>query len=353
MNTWMQWLRFGRGGTVGGNPTERAALTTIAAEWAVRLAAGPLAPGDQQQLDAWLARDARHLGALVQARAQWCEFDRLGALSGSRASRTAALPVPQAAAVWSRRGVVAAGLGSAGLLGLGWSMLAPAHEYYASAVGEVRRIPLEDGSMLMLNTDSRARVQFSRSVREVRLLRGEALFEVARDEQRPFVVQGADWEVRALGTVFGVRLRGTEVDVTVSQGAVELGRSRAGGAEARRISAREQLVLVPAHPARVHKLAEAVLERRFAWLEGMVAFSGEPLGDAVAEINRHNRRQIVIDDADLAGQPVVGAFHATDIDAFAAAAAAALGAQAVIEADTLHLRAVGPPQSVQAAVGEM
>ena len=81
----MQWLRFGRGGAVGGNPTERAALTTIAAEWAVRLAAGPLSPGDQQQLDAWLARDARHLGALVQARAQWCEFDRLGTLAGSRA----------------------------------------------------------------------------------------------------------------------------------------------------------------------------------------------------------------------------------------------------------------------------
>jgi ferric-dicitrate binding protein FerR (iron transport regulator) len=81
--------------------------------------------------------------------------------------------------------------------------------------------------------------------------------------------------------------------------------------------------------------------------------SGERQGDAVADINRHNRRQIVIDDADLARHPVVGDFHATDIDAFAAAAAAARGAQAVIEADTLHLRPVGPPQSVHAAVGEM
>jgi len=70
----------------------------------------------------------------------------------------------------------------------------------------------------------------------------------------------------------------------------------------------------------------------------MVAFSGESLADAVAEINRHNRRQIIIDDAELAQQPVVGAFRATDSEAFAAAAAAALGARSVAEDDALHLR---------------
>jgi transmembrane sensor len=235
-------------------------------------------------------------------------------------------------------------------------VLAPAEDLYASAVGEVRRIPLEDGSTLMLNTDSRARVRFSRAAREVRLLQGEALFEVAHDAHRPFIVQSADWEVRALGTVFGVRLRGTQVDVTVSQGVVELGKSGAAGEAPRRISAREHSLLAPAQPIQVQQLPEAALERRFAWLNGMVAFSGETLADAVTEINRHNRRQIVIDDAALAQQPVVGAFRATDIAAFAAAAAAALGAQAVSEGDTVHLRLASRPavpQSPQAPVGEM
>jgi transmembrane sensor len=330
--------------TSSGSQTEAGPIEQLAAGWAVRLGAGAPAAAEQQRLDDWLAADPRHLGALVKARAQWNDFDRLGAMAGSHAPRPV-MPARErvvrgreSGELWTRRSLIAASLGGASLLGLGWSMLAPADEYYTSAVGEVRRIPLEDGSTLVLNTDSRARVHFSRERREVRLLQGEALFEVARDVHRPFIVQSADWQVRAVGTVFGVRLRGTEVDVTVSEGVVELGQSGAAREAPRRIAASEQSILAPAQPIRVEKLQEAALERRFAWLNGMVAFSGEPLADAVAEINRHNRRQIVIDDAELATQPVVGAFRATDSEAFAAAAAAALGAQSVAEDDALHLR---------------
>ena len=328
--------------TSSGSPTEAGPIEQLAAGWAVRLDAGALEAAEQRRLDAWLAEDVRHLGALVKARAQWSDLDRLGAMAGSHTPQPAAPARAtygrEAGALWTRRGLIAASLGGASLLGLGWSMLAPADEYYASAVGEVRRIPLEDGSTLVLNTDSRARVHFNREQREVRLLQGEALFEVAHDARRPFIVQSAAWQLRAVGTVFGVRLRGTEVDVTVSEGVVELGRSGATQDVPRRIAASEQSILVPAQPIRVQKLPEAAMERRFAWLNGMVAFSGESLADAVAEINRHNRRQIVIDDAELAQQPVVGAFRATDSEAFAAAAAAALGARSVAEDDALHLR---------------
>jgi transmembrane sensor len=325
--------------TSSESPIDAGSIEEHAASWAVLLAAGALAAAERQRLDAWLAEDVRHLGALVKARAQWSDFDRLGAMAGGRAPRPA-MPARkrESTARWTRRGLIAASLGGASLLGLGWSMLAPAGEYYASAVGEVRRIPLEDGSTLVLNTDSRARVHFGRELREVRLLQGEALFEVAHDARRPFVVQSAAWQVRAVGTVFGVRLRGTEVDVTVSEGVVEFGKSGAAEEAPQRIAASEQTILAPMQPIRVRKLQEAALERRFAWLNGMVAFSGESLADAVAEINRHNRRQIVIDDAALALQPVVGAFRATDSEAFAAAAAAALGARSVDEDDALHLR---------------
>jgi transmembrane sensor len=335
--------------TDSGTPTEVGTIEQVAAEWAVRLDAGALGAADRGHLEAWLALDPRHLGALVKARAQWSDLDRLGAMAGSRAAaratpqRELAARAPPRGGLWTRRGLIAASLGGAGLFGLGWSMLAPADEYYASAVGEVRRIPLEDGSTLVLNTDSRARVHYSREQREVRLLQGEALFEVVHDVRRPFIVESAAWQVRAVGTVFGVRLRGTEVDVTVSEGVVELAKSGAEQEPPRRIAASEQSILVPARPIRVKKLQEAALERRFAWLNGMVAFSGETLADAVAEINRHNRRQILIDDAELAQQPVVGAFRATDSEAFAAAAAAALGAQSVAEDDGLHLRS--PPRA--------
>jgi transmembrane sensor len=334
--------------TSSNNPNEAGTIEQLAAEWAVRLDAGTLDDVERAQLDAWLALDPRHLGALVKVRAQWTDLDRLAAIAGSRAAsaeRERAAARPHGGGLWSRRRLIAASLGGVSLFGFGWSMLATAGEYYSSAVGEVRRIPLEDGSTLILNTDSQARVHYSREWREVRLVQGEALFEVVHDAQRPFVVESAagrdrNWQLRATGTVFSVRLRGTEVDVTVSEGVVELAKSGATHEPLRRIAAREETVLAPAQPIRVRKLQEAALERRFAWLNGMVAFSGEPLADAVAEINRHNRRPIIIDDAELARQPVVGAFRATDSEAFAAAAAAALGARSVSEDDGLHLRAL-------------
>lgn len=308
-----------------------------AAAWAIRLAAGALPREEQRQLDAWLAADIRHLGALVKARAQWSDLDRLGALAGDHAS---AVPQQASRLQWNRRSLIAACLGGTGLVGLGWSILAPAGEYYATGVGEMRRIPLQDGSTLILNTHSAARVTFAEDRREVRLLQGEALFEVAHDLRRPFIVMTDSWQVRAVGTVFGVRLRGAEVDVTVSEGAVELNGKESG--QARRIAANEQSILAPMQPIRVEKIPVATVERRFAWLNGMVAFSGESLAEAVAEINRHNRQQIVVDEAVLARQPIVGAFKATDSETFAAAAAAALNAETVLEDGALHLRSRNP-----------
>lgn len=306
----------------------------IAAGWAVRLAAHSLTAEEQQQLNAWLAEDLRNLGALVKARAQWCDLDRLGAMAGERTHPRLALDVTHRP--WNRRALIAAGLGGVGLLSLGWSVWAPAGEYYATEVGEMRRIPLRDGSTLVLNTHSQARVHFTAEQREVRLLQGEALFEVAHDTRRPFIVRTENWQVRAVGTVFGVRLRGAEVDVTVSEGAVELNGN--GIAQAPRVAANEQSILGPEQVIRVEKIPLTTVERRFAWLNGMVAFSGESLAEAVSEINRHNRRQIVIDEETLAQQPIVGAFRATDSEGFTAAAAAALGAETVKDGETLHLR---------------
>lgn len=319
-----------------------------AAEWTIRLNTGVLASDDQQALDAWLALDARHLGALVKARAQWQRVDSVAALRVAPEMESQSPPALGflSAIKWNRRALLAAGLAGVAMVGLGWSTLVPADDYYTTAVGEMRRIALADGSTLILNTDSAARVRLTHEQRSVRLLRGEAVFEVAHDSARPFIVTANAWRVRAVGTVFGVRLRDEEVDVTVSQGAVEL----QSGATTKnltgaRVTANEQSMLKPVMPVHVERIPPQRVEQRFAWLNGMVAFSGESLGEAAAEINRHNRRQLVIDDETLASQPIVGAFKATDIDAFAAAAAAALDAEEVTHGNAVHLRLRNKQQS--------
>jgi transmembrane sensor len=315
-----------------------AAINEEAATWAVRLDAGPLREDEQRALDEWLARDPRHHGALIRARAQWTDLERLGALAGGRENIQKAAGLPR----FDRRTLLAAGLAASAVaaVGAGWLMLRASGERYRTATGEMRRIALSDGSTLVLNTASEVLVRFEAERRNVILEQGEALFEVAHDRTRPFIVKVSDVHVRAVGTVFAVRLRGAEVDVTVSEGAVELAHSLpdASRSDVQRIAANEQSVIAPEKRAQVQKLAPNVVQRRLAWLDGRVAFDGEPLSQAVAEVNRHSHRRIVIDDPALEAQPIVGIFRATDAEGFCRVAAVALGATAVEDGDTIHLR---------------
>lgn len=311
-------------------------IDTEAAEWVARLDAGTLDPATQQQLDDWLAADPRRLGAFIRARVQWADLNRLGALAAGNQQLPAAIPAFR----WNRRAVLAAGLAglSAGIAG--WLALRPQTESYRTEVGEMRRIALSDGSTLVLNTDSEVRIQFEAARRNVQLLRGEGLFDVAHDPQRPFIVLTENVRVRAIGTVFAVRLRGETVNVTVSEGVVELARApqMAVSLPPQRIAANQQSIVSPAMPGQVEEVTPEAVQRRLAWLDGKVAFDGEPLREAVAEINRHSHRTVVIDDVQLSAQPIVGVFRATDAQGFCRAAAAALGAVVVEDGETLHLR---------------
>jgi transmembrane sensor len=252
----------------------------------------------------------------------------------------------------SRRQLLAASVATLTIMGggLSWFLLRGGREHYTSGIGEVRRIALEDGSTMLLNTTTAVTVLFSKRQRDIRLIRGEALFEVAHDKARPFLVRANDIAVRAVGTAFAVRLEAAQVDVMVTEGAVEVADSAAAHGwsgpsappashpEAKRVAANERIVIASARAPEIRPISLAETERQLAWREGMVSFDGESLQTAVAEINRHNRRQIVIDDPTLGAKPVVGIFRATDLDGFSAAAAAALKARAIPDGDVIRLK---------------
>jgi transmembrane sensor len=344
-------------------------ISELAARWAVRADGGAMSPEEQRELDSWLAADSRHRGAYVRARAQWVDLDRLAALHGpmegaegrhpagiSLAPKLA--PNPTAAnatqpptVALSRRQLLAAGIAAVGAMGggLSWLILREGQGRYVSGIGEVRRIALEDGSTLLLNTASEVTVQFTKKQRDIRLVHGEALFEVAHDRSRPFIVQANDTAVRAVGTAFAVRLEAAQVDVTVTEGVVEVADSKAmfglGPATlaasrpaVKRVVAHERVVIARARAPDVEPIAPAAAERQLAWREGLVSFDGESLQTAVAEINRHNRRQIVVDDPAIGAMPIVGVFRATDLEGFSAAAAAALKARAIRDGDLIRLQ---------------
>jgi transmembrane sensor len=321
--------------------TENNPIDAEAALWVVRHQDGPLTRDDRREFEAWRSADPRRHGAFVRLSAVREDLRRMAALAAGRKEVTAPGFSSASKAFLSRRWALAAGL-AAVVAGSGaWVTWHYRGETYVSGVGELRQVSLIDGSSMVLNTATEARVRFSESEREVLLSRGEAHFEVAKDRARPFVVRSGNLTVTAIGTAFSVRKDGGVVNVTVTEGTVELAKAPTTFAAAenprRRVSANQRAIVGAATPVEVRPIEHEEAERRLAWRTGMVAFKGEPLAEAVAEINRHNRRRIVIEDPTLAGRPIVGMFRANDIDTFARTAAAAMGAEVVEEDGLIRL----------------
>jgi len=315
------------------------AIELRAAEWAVRLHARAFTAEEQVELDGWLAADARHQGALLRARAAWVDLDRLAALAGGHGRSRAALRSNPVSRSIPRLRVAAAGIAVLTCLSAGAWWLQSRSGAYISEVGEIRHVALPDGSHMTLDSATEARVHFDNTQREVELATGEGLFQVAKDPNRPFIVRAGSVSVRAVGTVFSVRTVDQRVDVVVTEGVVEL--SDGNGMSdntVRRVKANERATVMDTRQIDVQSLPATEAERQLAWRNGMLDFTGEALSDAIAEMNRHNRRHIIVDDTVLAIRPVVGLFRADDPDGFAATVAIALGAHIVNQDDAVHLR---------------
>jgi transmembrane sensor len=320
--------------------SEPKTIESEATDWVIRLDSGPLSPDEQRQLDQWLAVDARHHGAFIRARSAWLDTDRLVAMvprSGlSRAEEHGPGRRRSSFNFQVRHSYIAAA--AALILTLATLFLLSTFNSgtaYTSEIGEVRNIALPDGTQLTLNTNTRATVDYKDHLRNIELDRGEALFKVAHDAARPFIVHANDVQIKAVGTAFTVRIDDTRTDVLVTEGTVEVTRK---GTPPQRISANHQATLASsASRTEIESVATETITRELAWLESKAAFAGEPLSAAVAEINRYSRRPIYIDDPELAARPVVGIFNANDSEGFANAAAATFRAHVERRDDGIHL----------------
>jgi len=313
-----------------------------AADWAARVDRG-LSPEEEQTLDAWLAGDRRRVGAFGKVRAIAAYTERARALAPnfdpSRFQTRAARPMI------SRRGVFLAGGGAiaasiAGVAVVGLDLIEPGHGYN-TRLGEVKVTPLADGSIMTLNTASRVIVDFSERERIIRLLEGEALFDVVKDPDRPFLVDAGETRVRAVGTSFTVRRLGAApVEVLVREGVVEVDR-RARGAAPRpvKVAANTRALASPSSAssvATVH-VEPAAVRRELAWREGRIAFQGETLGQAAAQFARYSETRIAIDDPEIAAEEITGLFQANDPVGFAQAVASSFGLRARVGAGEVRL----------------
>ena len=212
----------------------------------------------------------------------------------------------------------------------------PAWRVFETATGEQRAFELEDGSLLHLNTHSRAAIHFSANGRDVRLLEGEALFRVQHDAGRPFRVYTQEAVIQAIGTQFNVYERPQGTSVAVIEGRVDIeptaaaprviACARPSSSSANLPASRGRIVRSSeeaeiSHQGEVSVHADPDVADAVAWQKRRLVFRQQTLEFIAAQFNRYSRKQIRIEGAGIANRVYTGVFDADDVDSFAQALA--------------------------------
>jgi transmembrane sensor len=304
----------------GADP--RAQAADDAAMWMARRQERDVS--QDPRFTAWLAASEDNARAWADAERLWASFDAapdplLAAMRDvalqARPVRRLPLPFLGAIAAIAAALILAIGLTwhGAGNLFVGReAAVAPAH--YATNIGERATLTLADNSTLTLDSGSRIDVTMAKHRRDIRLVRGEAYFAVAHDASRPFVVSVGDETVTALGTEFDILAHVDGMRVVLVKGSV----ATVAGGVTTRLSPGQMIDTGRSGDGRPHDAEATTL---LAWREGYLVFRATPLADAVAQMNRRSRNQIVIADPALSALPVSGRFQTGDNARFARAIA--------------------------------
>jgi len=287
-----------------------------ASAWLVRLNSPQKSSTDQAAFQEWLRADSAHVRAYELAAQMWTMIPRAARLNAKNPGAR-----PRA------RIIALAATAVASVIAVAWFvMLARMGPSYETAVGEQRTVILSDGTKVTLNTNSALTVRYTRSERRTYLNRGEAMFEVAQNPRRPFLVQAAGELVRAIGTTFVVRVDPTanylpEVAVTLIEGKVEV-ESNDGARQP------QASVLEPGQRATLHRILsssakapgasqwlvdEPKLAAVTAWRRGDVVFEDASLREAVAELRRYGGPDVKFPDPSVGTLRVSGVFGLRDI----------------------------------------
>lgn len=328
-------------------PLFNAQIHQRACEWFVEFRNGEPDEAARRAFHAWLQESPQHMGAYLQITALWNEgaavdrkekwtFDTLIAQAAADPGNIVSLNEPSFSRSLEKERMLSSprnsplrvrgeGLGvkvllAASLLlavvGISAWFVAQRNTYF-TATGEQRSIALPDGSTVNLNSRSRISVRYSEQERAVELQEGQALFEVAKNPNRPFIVTSGKTRVRAVGTRFDVYRKVNGTVVTVIEGRVAAlppsPRERRGagdeGPHEVFLSAGEQLRIAS---NTVPRPIPADIARATAWTQRQLVFDSTPLAEVAEEFNRYNTRQLVIRNPALNTFQIDGVFASTD-----------------------------------------
>jgi transmembrane sensor len=281
-----------------------------AVAWVIRLTSGDASAADRAAFEVWRDQSPAHEAALVEARKLWLGLgDVLPApVVATPAASDRIEPAPRS---W-RRPRLASGLAVSAAIAL---LVATGFQYvnnwqhdYVTAAGQRKVVALADGTRVQLSSGSAIDVELGSNARRVRLVRGEAYFDVVHDAERPFVVDAGKEAVRDIGTAFSVRLDGDDgVVVVVERGVVEV----TGSAAAVKLMPNQRIRTGKSRNARVEP---ANLSEDLAWTSGRLILEDRSLREVVDELNRYYGSNVVLLGSEIASRRINAVVDLEHID---------------------------------------
>lgn len=318
-----------------------AEVCAQAAAWIARLHGADRTARVEAGFRRWLAASSSHRTAFEMANEIWDDTQRWPRAEPPalpHRPRSLVLTLPRALAA-------AAALAAVAVAGGFLYLRKPVIE---TPVGEQKNVTLADGTHVALNTATRIVVHYDNSTRRVDLQTGEAMFEVARRADQPFIVTAGGKQITALGTAFVVRRDRDRTTVTLVEGSIAVG-SMGQTAISAPGSAAGIEVLVPGQritfaDAAAPALDRPAIEKLTAWQRSQVIFDHTPLAEAVEEMNRYSRLRLAVDNAQIAALQVTGVFRTGDSASFAQAVMEAYRLDCATDSGEILLRSPRPPR---------
>jgi len=312
-------------------------IAAEAASWVAQMDGGPLSSSDKLALTEWVSRSHLHEQEIRRLVALWGGVDQM--LDDLLLPKSA--PILAVLGAWFRlRPVQMTSVIGSLCLATIFSIFFFQADIQTEATtvsmttyqvdrGSRKSVPLSDGSVIHLNTDSVVEVKISGQERRVRLLRGEAVFDVAKDPLRPFQVYAGSGRVEALGTSFLVKALDRRIELIVTEGRVRLDRLSYEDVSSELnldIEPYEQVFVDQGQKVVLDKdiksavmLDKSAIAKQTAWLDGKHIFQNDSLNYIAQEMSRHSRRTIIVSDPDLGEMRMGGVFKLGEIDKFISA----------------------------------
>ena len=290
-----------------------------AAEWFIRLHDDNLSEAEYLEWQEWLAKSPANKKAFSRAEDCWKTLDDVTDLPWPRKKPDPALSLFRRFVPLAPLAALAATL----LLTLSVNLFLQSDNNipltattYQTALSEHKNITLEDGSIITLGARSIINVKYSKIRRQITLVRGEAIFDVAKNKQRPFVVKAGKGTVTAIGTIFNIHSGNQGVTVTVLEGIVEvnpaLSSERTKGSFHSRVVAGKA---VSYHDdGNISDIVATNVEAAISWKQGLLVHVDTPLADVIEDVNRYSAREIIIGDAALSHISYTGTVLSDGID---------------------------------------